>query len=72
VGEEEAVEMLMRIGRTGFDREEALALFRGLEEIEDGSEAFLVGWISQLQYRRGRPPAEVMVDLQEHWPRDRR
>jgi hypothetical protein len=62
----------MRIGRQGFDREEALALFRGLEEIDDGSESYLVGWINQLQYRRRRPPAEVIVDLREHWRRDRR
>jgi ATP-dependent DNA ligase len=69
--EAEKIRAIASIG-DGFDREEAEALYEGLRQLSEGSESYLVGCINQLQYRRGRPPAEVQVDLREHWRRARR
>jgi hypothetical protein len=56
------VEQLAHILLEGFDHREAKALARGLKELSEGSESYLVGVINQMSFRRARPPAEIRVD----------
>jgi hypothetical protein len=66
------VEKLVQVLLEGFDLAEAKALARGLKELSEGSESYLVGVINQMPFRRSRPPAEIRVDRVVHWIQDQR